>query len=219
MPDDADRDLISRILSGGNDGKAAFKDLYDRYQRQVFTLCFRLVGDAHRAADATQESFLAVLKGLGSFGFQSSFRTWLFQVTKNAALQQLRKSTTRSHLSLDETDEKGDQNSESRDVIDPDSPDQLKQVIDGELGSDIQAALSRLKSQHAQILSLRYFGNQSYEELAGILRCSLGTVKSRLNRAHSALKPLLLDLMKKHQLALPGESPDEGWLGETTGLE
>lgn len=219
MPDDADRDLISRILSGGNDGKAAFKDLYDRYQRQVFTLCFRLVGDTHRAADATQESFLAVLKGLGSFGFQSSFRTWLFQVTKNAALQQLRKSSTRSHLSLDETDEKGGQSSESRDVIDPDSPDQLTRVIDGELGSDIQAALSRLKAQHAQILSLRYFGNQSYEELARILRCSLGTVKSRLNRAHSALKPLLLDLMKKHQLTLPGDSPDEGWLGETTGLE
>jgi RNA polymerase sigma-70 factor, ECF subfamily len=219
MPDHADRDLISRILSGGNDGKAAFRDLYDRYQRQVFTLCYRLVGDAHRAADATQESFLAVLKGLGSFGFQSSFRTWLFQVTKNAALQQLRKSSTRTHLSLDETDERGEQSGESRDVTDPDSPDQLTRVIDGEFGSDIQAALSRLKGQHAEILSLRYFGNLSYEELARTLRCSLGTVKSRLNRAHSALKPLLFDLMKKHQLALPDESPIDGLFGETNEIE
>ena len=108
MPKDADKELIARVLAGGTDGKLAFRDLYDRYQKQVFTICYRLMGDKHRAADATQESFLAVLRGLRSFGFQSSFKTWLFQVTKNAALQQLRKPSSRLLLSLEEPGGTGD---------------------------------------------------------------------------------------------------------------
>jgi RNA polymerase sigma-70 factor (ECF subfamily) len=198
MSGDADRQLISRILEGGENGRAAFKDLYDRYQKQVYSLCYRLMGDAHRAADAAQESFLAVLRGLESFEFHSSFRTWLFQVTKNAALQQVRKASSRTHLSLDEPGDKGEEAGEPREAVDLGRPGLLDRAIEGEFARDLQEALDRLKRPHAEILSLRYFSDLSYEELAEVLGCSIGTVKSRLNRAHRALRPFLLDVMKKH---------------------
>ena len=203
MPEDADRKLIARILAGGTDGKVAFRALYERYQKQVFTICYRLMADSHRAADATQESFLAVLRGLKSFGFQSSFKTWLFQVTKNAALQQLRKPSSRSLLSFEEPGEAGDESREAREATEQDSADQLDRAIEGEFAGDLQKALRRLRTQHREILSLRYFGDLSYEELAEILGCSIGTIKSRLSRAHRAMRPHLLEVMKKHQRPIP----------------
>jgi len=203
MPEDADRELIGRILAGGTDGKVAFRALYERYQKQVFTICYRLMGDSHRAADATQESFLAVLRGLKSFEFQSSFKTWLFQVTKNAALQQLRKPSSRSLLSTEEPGETGDESREVREATEQDAPDQLEQAIESEFAGDMQNALTRLRAQHREILSLRYFGDLSYEELAEILGCSIGTIKSRLSRAHRALKPHLLEVMKRHHRTVP----------------
>jgi RNA polymerase sigma-70 factor (ECF subfamily) len=212
MPDDTDRALIARVIGGGTDGKLAFKELYDRHQRQVYTTCYRLLGDAHRAADATQEAFLAVLRGLPGFGFQSSFRTWLFQVAKNAALQQRRKASSRMHLSLDEPsggqDGEGGRRGDAHEAVDTDSPAQIETVIASEFGDDLQRALNRLKPQHSEILSLRYFGGLSYEALAEILECSIGTVKSRISRAHRALRPLLLELMKRHDLPTPEGAED-----------
>lgn len=210
MSGDADRHLIARILAGGDDGKQAFKDLYDRYQKQVYTLCYRLMGDRHRAADATQESFLAVLRGLESFEFHSSFRTWLFQVTKNAALQQVRKTSSRAHLSLDEPGEKGDEAGEPHEAADLGSHGLLDRAIEGEFADDLQAALGRLKRPHAEILGLRYFGDLTYEELGAKLGCSIGTVKSRLNRAHRAFKPFLLDVLRKHERPVTGEVDRSG---------
>ncbi len=217
MPDDADKELINRILGGGVDSKVAFKELYDRYQNQVFNICYRLTGEYHRAADATQESFLAALRGLRSFHYQSSFKTWLAQVTKNAALQQLRKSSSRSFSSLEGEEETGGggpkgshrgrhrgshRGSHSLDksprTADPEEPDQLEAAIENEFERDLQKVINRLKRQHAEVLVLRYFGNSSYEELAEILGCSIGTIKSRLNRAHRALKPYLNEVLKKH---------------------
>jgi len=206
MPGDADRHLISRILGGGDDGKAAFRDLYDRYQKQVYSLCYRLMGDAHRAADAAQESFLAVLRGLESFEFHSSFRTWLFQVTRNAALQQIRKATSRTSLSLDEPAERGQEAGEAHEAADLTSGALVDRAIEGEFAEDLQQALGRLKRPHAEILSLRYFSDLTYEELGEVLKCSIGTVKSRLNRAHRAFKPFLLDVLRKHQRPVAGEA-------------
>jgi len=211
MPDGTDRSLIGRVIGGGTDGKLAFRELYDRHQRQVYTTCYRLLGDAHRAADATQEAFLAVLRGLPGFGFQSSFRTWLFQVSKNAALQQLRKASSRMHLSLDEPsdrhgDEGGGRRGDAHEAVDTRSPAQIETVAASEFGDDLQKALTRLKPQHREILSLRYFGGLSYEALAEILECSIGTVKSRLSRAHGAFKPLLVELVKRHDWPTPGGS-------------
>lgn len=214
MNEDSDQALIERILAGGPDGKLAFRAIYDRYQRQVHSVCLRLVGDADRAADATQESFLAILHGLETFNFKSSFRTWLFQVSKNAALQMMRRASNRPFQSLSTGDpanqpgERGDDpggrpRASSADgstswPLPVDAPTQLDSIIESEFEEDLKSALDRLNRQHAEILSLRYFGDCSYEELAGVLACSIGTVKSRLSRAHRALAPFLRDVLKKH---------------------
>ena len=83
-------------------------------------------------------------------------------------------------------------------TADPDALDQLEAAIENEFERDLQKVINRLKRQHAEVLALRYFGNSSYEELAEILGCSIGTIKSRLNRAHNALKPYLIEVLKKH---------------------
>jgi RNA polymerase sigma-70 factor (ECF subfamily) len=217
MAEESDQALIECILSRGPDGKQAFQTLYDRYQRQVYSVCYRLVGDAHRAADATQESFLAILKGLETFNYKSSFRTWLFQVSKNAALQMMRRPSNRPLHSLHANDDaegsdgarvegrvegrvEDGMSSTGREASQKvhDDPTQLELVIESEFEDDLQRALDRLNPQHAEILSLRYFSNCSYEELAVVLDCSIGTVKSRLSRAHRALRPLLVDVLKRH---------------------
>lgn len=221
--DRTDRDLIERVLAGGPDGKAAFRALYDRHERHVYTTCLRVTGDADRAADATQESFLAALKGLGSFAFESSFRTWLFRVSRNAALQYLRRASNRPFVSLDAPGD-GDDRDRPADPVDVgsgepgatsstdrsagSSVDPSDTIIENEFTSDVEAALRRLSPAHADILSHRYFGGLSYEELASLFECSVGTVKSRLSRAHRAVRPFIAQVLRKHERSDPTDSAD-----------
>lgn len=206
----------------------------------MYTACLRVTGDPHRAADATQESFLAALKGLGSFGFESSFRTWLFRVSRNAALQYLRRASNRPFVSLDapadddrdrpidpaaprqaaagrplsgdDTRRFGDATARAtaKATANDASADPSETIIENEFTSDVEAALRRLSPAHADILSHRYFGGLSYEELASLFGCSVGTVKSRLSRAHRAVRPFIAEVLRKHERADDSEGDPRG---------
>ncbi|MBL8752576.1 MAG: sigma-70 family RNA polymerase sigma factor [Planctomycetes bacterium] len=179
---DPDADLIAACRQPESDGfEGAFEQLFVRYRDRVYAIAFRVVGNAVDAMDIVQESFALVLRKLHGFRGGSLFSTWLFRIVVNCSIDHRRK---RDAARI------GTQWDDSTDVVD-DAPDPRDRAETKELGDQVQAAISLLSPKLRAILALRYLEDMSYEELAATLGLSLGTVKSRLARAHLALESVV----------------------------
>ncbi len=187
-------------------GKAAWSELFLRYQDRLFTIALRMVHHRETAADLTQDAFVKVLGGLDSYDGRSKLSTWMFRVTMNVCLSHLRAAKLRSHASLETIAP-----SLSRGL----SPEQGVALRGGgirsgqagsdgelrpELGVELQqrrrrvaAALSALDPEHRAILVLRDVQGLEYDQIAAVLEVAVGTVKSRLFRARAALRALMDD--------------------------
>lgn len=182
--DESDFDLIRRCQSGEPAiYEAAFLELYGRYRDRVYNTAYRVVGNATDAADVTQDVFLALFRKIDEFQFESRFFTWLYRVTVNLSIDRKRRAVANRANAMDA----------SVDVM------SLSAVADergatGEsnvLERDIQRSIDRLSPKLRAIVVLRYIENLSYGDIAAAMECSVGTVKSRLNRAHRSLATLL----------------------------
>ena len=177
------RQLGSRIREASH---AAFRQLYDKYEQRVFSTAIRILGDPALAADATQLTFVSVMKKAGKFKFQSAFSSWLFRVAVNCCIDLKRKRGRHHSLSMNEPEiamlaEGGD----SRRPVNPGPEENARRA---ELVQEVSNAISRLNPRLSVVVVLRYLEGFGYEEMADILEIPLGTVKSRLNRAHAALE-------------------------------
>lgn len=169
-----DRELISRYLSGNS---AAFSDLVGRHQDFVYNLCRRIVGSAEEAEDLTQEIFIRLLDKVQLWRGDAKFTTWLYRLALNHCRDYLRRK--RPH------------------TIEP--PDSLADLTPGpeleaeahEIRERVQAALMNLPLDWRSVVFLRDIEGLSYSEISGILEIEMGTVKSRLARARSALAKAL----------------------------
>ncbi len=179
--------LIERAKQGDVE---AFGSLIGQYERKVYNLAYRLTGHPEDAAEMAQEAFVRVFTQLGQFHGDSSFATWLFRITSNVCLDELRRRKRRLTFSIDET-VAGEEGEMARQFADPgDGPEQALTRQEAQLA--VRKAIAALDEEHQTVLVLRYFQNLPYEQIRDILNCSLGTVKSRLNRAKHALKEKLL---------------------------
>jgi RNA polymerase sigma-70 factor (ECF subfamily) len=172
---------------GGN--PQAFEALVALYEKKAFNLALRMTGSMEDAEDITQEAFIKVYTGLRQFRGDAAFSTWLFRIVSNMCLDELRKRRRRAALSIDEPIQQPDgeivrQLTDSR--ADPQGT-----AESNDLKSLVQQAILRLSADHRLIVVLRDLQGFSYEEIAGMLECSLGTVKSRLSRARAALRGAL----------------------------
>lgn len=165
--------------------REAFDRLVEAHYRSVYNTAYRMLGTSSAAADATQTVFLRVFEALSSFRGDASFSTWLYRITMNVCLDELRR---RKHqpLSLTEDDEDGETVGE-RDLPD-DSAQPARTAEQRELQRLVHAALSRLPEDFRTIVVLYDLRGLSYQEIAEVLDIPLGTVKSRLNRARQALR-------------------------------
>lgn len=181
---DPDADLVAACRAPELDGfEAAFEGLYRKYRDRVYSIAYRITGSAMDAMDVVQESFGLVFRKLDSFRSGSLFSTWLFRIVVNCSIDLRRRERAR-FVRSDELD------SASEVVVDPrDGPEATASTH--ELGGQVQAAIQMLSPKLRVILALRYLEDMSYEELAATLGLSLGTVKSRLARAHLALEKLV----------------------------
>jgi RNA polymerase sigma-70 factor, ECF subfamily len=163
----------------------AFNQLVHAYQRQVYNVCYRTLGNAEDAADATQDAFLSAFKGIKAFrGPASGLRGWLLRVAVNACYDQLRRRQRRPMHSLDELDPA------EFDPPDPGlGPEQY--AANREVASSIERALQRLPVEQRLAVVLCDVQGLSYEEAAAAMHVELGTVKSRLSRARAQLRTLL----------------------------
>jgi RNA polymerase sigma-70 factor (ECF subfamily) len=180
---DPDADLVAACRDPGAEGfEAAFEQLFARYRERVYAIAFRVVGNAVDAMDVVQESFALLFRKLHAFRGGSLFSTWLFRIVVNCSIDHRRKrdGSGRIHpMSLDAGDG-------VEPVDEAESPEQHAESV--ELGGQVQEAIALLSPKLRAILALRYLEDMSYDQLAATLGLSLGTVKSRLARAHLALE-------------------------------
>lgn len=186
-----DRALVTRVQEGDRD---AFSTLVVRYQERVYNLVLRGLTDQDAALDVAQEVFLKAYRGLARFQGESQFFTWLFRITMNETITARRRRDRRGRpISLDRTDEDGEKRSDPPAATD-DPGAAVARLDDQAL---VQQAIAGLEDEQAEVLLLRDIDGRSYQEIAEILECPLGSVKSRIHRARLALKDKLAPTIER----------------------
>jgi RNA polymerase sigma-70 factor (ECF subfamily) len=179
----SDVHLVERARAGDLD---AFNALVDLYQRQVYSLCLRMLGTREAAEDATQEVFLSAYRRLGDFR-GGQFRSWLLRIATNVSIDELRRRKRYAVVPLER-----EAGGEAVTVEAPDpkaGPEEL--ALGTELRASLERALATLPPEQRAAVVLADVQGLSYEEVAGVLGCSLGTVKSRIFRARERLRAFL----------------------------
>jgi RNA polymerase sigma-70 factor (ECF subfamily) len=187
-----DTELVSTFLKGEERG---FELLVERYQTRLLNFIYRTVGDRERAEDLVQEVFVRVYRHLARFDRSKKFSTWIYTIASNLAKNELR-NRSRNPLVFFQSLAKGFAGEEERPVEFEDTrtrPDDL--FHKRHLREVVEGSVARLPSHHREVFVLREIEGKSYEEIAEITRCNLGTVKSRLNRARTAFAALVAPVM------------------------
>ena len=179
------------VVQQVKEGKAeSFEILVERYQKQVYNIAYRFTGNRDDAYDLSQEAFLKAYRGIKNFRQDSSFKTWIYHIASNVCRDFLRKENKVYKVSIDEPvqSEHGDMEKQLADSsMGPDEAYESK-----ELSEFIQDIINDLQQEYKEVIILREMQQLSYEEIAKVLDCSIGTVKSRLNRARKILKDKII---------------------------
>jgi RNA polymerase sigma-70 factor (ECF subfamily) len=164
--------LVVRCQTGDT---AAFKDLMDLYERPVHYFLAKMVGNPLTADDLSQEVWFEVFRGIGRLNDPGAFKAWLYQTARHRALRALR-SRVPTTVSPGELEIAADHGEDS---------------FAAEEAERIHAALDELPHEQREVLLLRYIEDMTYEEIARVTHCQLGTVRSRLHYAKRALRRVL----------------------------
>ena len=182
-----DTGLVNAFLAGES---RAFDALVERYQTRLLNFVYRIVGDRERAEDLVQEVFIRVYRHLGRFDRSKKFSTWIYTIASNLGKNELR-NRSRNPLVLFTSITQGWEDEERPlEFEDPSSrPDDLFRKR--HVKELVEQSVARLPQHHREVFVLREIEGRSYEEIAEITHCNLGTVKSRLNRARSSFAELI----------------------------
>ena len=163
----------------------AFNELVIDYQPLVYNVCYRMLGQAQAAEDAAQETFVSAWRNIGSLRGEA-FRSWLLRIAANLCRDELRRRVRRPASSLDTALEAG--------VPEPPDSDPLPEeaVLSSELRAGIEAALARLPEEQRIAIVLCDVEGLDYAEIAGVMKTSLGTVKSRIARGRLRMREAML---------------------------
>jgi len=192
-----DQALVAAIRSGD---PRAWSLLIARYQDRLFAVCLRMVNDRDVAADLTQDTFVKVIQGLGSYDGRSKLSTWLIRVAMNTCLSWKRSQKLRRHASLDGVEGAADglvggdpwnQHGQGWGGWGAREPGPQRGVERSEQHARLAAALAGLNAEQRAILVLRDVQGLDYDQIAEVLDIAVGTVKSRLFRARLALREAL----------------------------
>jgi RNA polymerase sigma-70 factor (ECF subfamily) len=176
---DADESLVERYRDGD---RAAFAALVRKYQKPIYNAAFRVLGRDEDASDITQAVFLKVAERLDQYDARYKFFSWIYRIAVNESLNLLRENGRESEL-------------EDEDALPGlESAEPEAQVSDAQVSDRIQKALMSMRVSDRMVLTMRHFGDCSYQEMADIMGLEVKTVKSRLFEARARLRELLADL-------------------------
>ena len=187
---DEDLDLIKRTTAGERE---AFEGLVIKYQRPLYSLLYRMVSSREDAADLLQKTFVKAFTGLGSFEQRSSFKTWLYQIAINLAKNVYRDRSRAEYVPIE-------------DVVIRRNPRTLETLIVKESRTRLRRALAGLPEKQRITLLLRIQENKKFEEIADIMKCSVGTSKANYHHAVQKLKAI----MKEEKDSTEGLEPVSG---------
>lgn len=182
-----DSGLVAEFLGGE---ERAFQMLVERYQTRLLNFIYRTISDRERSEDLVQEVFIRVYRHLHRFDRSKKFSTWVYTIASNLAKNELR-NRSRNPLVFFQTIRKNWQD-DDRPLQFEDSgsrPDDLYRKR--HLRELVESSVAQLPEHHRQVFILRELEGKSYEEIAEITGCNLGTVKSRLNRARNAFATII----------------------------
>jgi len=179
--------LIERCKAGDT---AAWDTLIRRYEKSVYKFAYSLCRNHEEAGDIAGQVFLRLYQNLHTFRNEASFTSWLFRIVRNTYLDLCVRPAHRGHLSLDAGPGNDNEPSAGRDIMDP-SPSPETVCLENETAQLLAKAIHHLPAYQRQVLRMYHTEGKSYEEIAEATGLSIGTVKSRLNRARTMLRERL----------------------------
>ena len=188
---DSDWTIVKQVQAGD---VAAFDKLMLKYRERIYSVVYNLCGNREDAADLTQGTFIKTFQSINRFQGQSSFFTWLYRICVNATLTHLRKNRLRTFFSFEQFTEE----EKSTEIIDAltDKSGADRETFVKELQQKLNEALQKLSIKHRTVVTLFEIDELSHDEIAEIMDCSVGTVRSRLHYAKQLLQAELQQYLR-----------------------
>ena len=187
----AEMDLVRQAQRGN---LAAYDELVQRYQERIYATIYHMTSNHEDANDLAQESVIKAYSALKSFKGGSSFYTWLYRIAVNKTINFLKQRKNRIHMSLNDVDFNTENNPDLVALISDKTP--RREAGLKELSEKLNAALLKLSEPHRLAVVLHDVQGLSHEEVAEVMDCNIGTVRSRLFYARQQLQALLADYLK-----------------------
>ena len=195
---EVDQALVERAQQGD---KQAFGLLVSKYQRKLGRLLSRLIRDPAEVEDVTQEAFIKAYRALSSFRGDSAFYTWLYRIGVNTAKNYLVSQGRRAPTTTEFDSEEAESFEDGEQLRDINTPERV--MMSKQIGDTVNAAMEALPEELRTAIMLRELEGLSYEEIARIMDCPIGTVRSRIFRARESVAERLRPLLDT--------SPDKRW--------
>ncbi|MFH1784016.1 MAG: sigma-70 family RNA polymerase sigma factor [bacterium] len=191
-----DEALVEKAQKGDH---AAFEELVKRYERKIYNLAYKIMGNAEDASDVLQETFITAFRKLSTFRRESNFSTWVYRVAVNVCLMKKRKEKKMKTVSLDVPILYKDKDEIKRELSDDWAKNPLATLENKELKETLNEAIKSLPEEYRTVFTLKGVEGLSNNEIAKILKISLPAVKSRLHRARLFLRDKISEYFKTQE--------------------
>ncbi|MDR2903798.1 MAG: RNA polymerase sigma factor [Clostridiales bacterium] len=196
---DSEIDFQEALLKKAKQGYIpAFEKLILQYEKLIYNIAYRMFGNQEDARDLSQETLIKIYKNIGKCVDIRHFKSWLYTVTGNTCIDELRRRKGKTTDSIDEDLEFSEGNVKKQMRSGDKTPEES--YLNNELGETLQKAIGRLSPDKRRLVILRDIRGLSYAELSEITDTSMGTVKSKLARARGELKDILTKLKEQNKL-------------------
>jgi RNA polymerase sigma-70 factor (ECF subfamily) len=185
-----DETLVARVQGGD---LAAYDHLVQRYKERVYATVYHMTGNHEDANDLVQDAFIKAFKSIGSFKRESSFYTWIYRIAVNRTLNHLKRGKNRFHFSLDDVDTHIQNDPDFVELMSHVTP--RREVGLTELQEKLNEALQKLSESHRAVVVMHDVQGMTHADIAKAMKCSEGTVRSRLFYARQQLQGILSDYL------------------------
>lgn len=187
----AEQELVRRARRGD---LQAYDDLVRRYQERIYATIYHMTSNHEDANDLAQDTFIKAYQALKSFKGGSSFYTWVYRIAVNKTINFLKQRKNRTHMSLNDLDFNAEHDPDMLALVSDKTP--RREASLNELQEKLNEALQKLSEPHRLVVTLHDVQGLAHDEIAEIMECNIGTVRSRLFYARQQLQGYLADYLK-----------------------